>query len=61
MRYPHKGFKRDKDQKRCHGVMNNLSYDSFGGCYLEINSSGLVHGRKQRSRESMNGILIQEI
>lgn len=40
----YKGFKRDKDQKGCYEVINNLSYDSTCESYLYINSGGLVHG-----------------
>lgn len=36
--------------------ISNLSYDSFHGCYLEIHSTGLIHGGRQRSRESMSGL-----
>ena len=41
--HPYKGFERDKDQKACHEVINNLSHDSACESYLDINSGGLVH------------------
>ena len=44
--HPYKGFKRDNNQKGCHEVINNLSYDSTCESYLYINSGGLVHGRR---------------
>ena len=59
--HPYKGFERDKDQKACHEVINNLSHDSACESYLDINSGGLVHSGRWRSRESMSGILLKEI
>lgn len=44
--HPYKGFKRDNNQKGCHEVINNLSYESTCESYLYINSGGLVHGRR---------------
>ena len=41
--HPYKGFERDKDQKACHEVINNLSHDSACESYPDINSGGLVH------------------
>ena len=59
--HPYKGFERDKDQKACHEVINNLSHDSACESYLDINSGGLVHSGRWRSRESTSGILLKEI